>query len=330
MSEPLTGAPLVAKHSASTALSEIAISSLLEHQPDHDAETICPCQLTKIELQDGIDLLIWKGNLAKPLVMHVHDDWNRVNFCYALKGRSEFALRSRQGHSDYVFQEGMSCISYTPGCRGRSIYCGELESLCISIEPTLVHELVPGMETKLRDQLQSGQCYIQKQNSAEMQVAAQSLSRSLNSSPLPCKRDICGHSRLWLLGQSLILVSLTMKSCEENSKAIRLNAEERRKLLLARDLLLADLTKAPTIAALSHGTGLTILKLKQGFRQMFDESIYGLFQKERMQEAKRRFQAGNASVMVVASDLGYTNASHFSAAFQKQFGIKPSTLKHWQ
>lgn len=36
---------------------------------------------------------------------------------------------------------------------------------------------------------------------------------------------------------------------------------------------------------------------------------------------------GNTSVMTVAADLGYANASHFSAAFQKQFGVTPSTFK---
>ncbi|BBI91623.1 transcriptional regulator AraC family [Serratia symbiotica] len=46
-----------------------------------------------------------------------------------------------------------------------------------------------------------------------------------------------------------------------------------------------------------------------------------------MQEARRRLANGNASVMTVAADLGYTNASHFSVAFQKQFGVNPSTFK---
>jgi len=31
--------------------------------------------------------------------------------------------------------------------------------------------------------------------------------------------------------------------------------------------------------------------------------------------------------MAVAADLGYTNASHLSVAFEKQFGVNPSTFK---
>jgi len=37
---------------------------------------------------------------------------------------------------------------------------------------------------------------------------------------------------------------------------------------------------------------------------------------------------GDESVMRIASDLGYANASHFATAFRKQFGINPSILKN--
>ncbi|MEI8633568.1 helix-turn-helix domain-containing protein [Vibrio sp. PP-XX7] len=47
-----------------------------------------------------------------------------------------------------------------------------------------------------------------------------------------------------------------------------------------------------------------------------------------MKEARRRLIGGNVQVMTVATDLGYANASHFTAAFQKQFGVNPSTFKH--
>jgi AraC family transcriptional regulator len=69
------------------------------------------------------------------------------------------------------------------------------------------------------------------------------------------------------------------------------------------------------------------VKLKRGFRLLFNESVYGLFQRERMHEARRRLSEGHTPVTVVAADLGYANASHFAAAFQKQFGVPPSAFK---
>jgi AraC family transcriptional regulator len=47
-----------------------------------------------------------------------------------------------------------------------------------------------------------------------------------------------------------------------------------------------------------------------------------------MIQARSRLLHGEESVMRIASDLGYANASHFATAFRKQFGINPSLLKH--
>jgi len=35
---------------------------------------------------------------------------------------------------------------------------------------------------------------------------------------------------------------------------------------------------------------------------------------------------GDATVMQVAARLGYTNASHFAAAFKRQFGVNPGEV----
>ncbi len=71
---------------------------------------------------------------------------------------------------------------------------------------------------------------------------------------------------------------------------------------------------------MARESGLSVLKIKRGFRVLFNNSVYGLFQAERMQGSQKTPANGNTSVMTVAADLG-ANASHFSAAFQKQFGV---------
>ncbi|STV71592.1 iron aquisition regulator (YbtA,AraC-like,required for transcription of FyuA/psn,Irp2) [Klebsiella michiganensis] len=47
---------------------------------------------------------------------------------------------------------------------------------------------------------------------------------------------------------------------------------------------------------LARESGLSVLKIKRGFRVLFNNSVYGLFQAERMQEARRRLANGNTSV----------------------------------
>ncbi len=59
----------------------------------------------------------------------------------------------------------------------------------------------------------------------------------------------------------------------------------------------------------------------------YGRSIYDCFQHERMQQARTELLRGRLSVAHVAADLGYSNPSHFSAAFRKQFGVNPSALR---
>jgi len=85
------------------------------------------------------------------------------------------------------------------------------------------------------------------------------------------------------------------------------------------------LSSPPTIEQLARETGLNQLKIKQGFKVLFGTTTYGLFQRERMERALTLLQTN--SVTETASLLGYSNISHFSSAFRKQFGVLPSRVR---
>ncbi len=281
---------------------------------------------SRVELQPGMDLMLWEGDLAKPISFDVHDDWHRINFSCALAGKSQFSTSDQQRDQSYQLDAGMSCISHTPDCRGQTSYVGRLESLFVSVDPMLMDDLIPDLPKNLRHHLDSGRCYLQGQAVAELNATAQAMVRALQRTRMRGEALLSGHSRLWMQGQALVLASLAIESFSDQRVSNELSLDDMRKLHRARDLLLADLTQAPTIAMLAAETGLPVMKVKRGFRQLFEDSVYGLFQRERMIEARRRLVA-EMPVMLVASDLGYTNASHFAAAFRKQFGIAPSDLK---
>ncbi|MBI1343734.1 MAG: helix-turn-helix domain-containing protein [Terrimonas sp.] len=80
---------------------------------------------------------------------------------------------------------------------------------------------------------------------------------------------------------------------------------------------------APTISFLSKNAGMSPSKFKTDFRQMFGLPVYRYFQKSRMIYARSLMVNKKLSIKEVGAMSGYSNMSHFSAAFKKEFGILP-------
>jgi len=104
-----------------------------------------------------------------------------------------------------------------------------------------------------------------------------------------------------------------------------LSTREKRQLVVAKDCLLADLSCAPTIAELAKTVGVNQCKLKKGFKELFGTSVYACFQEERMKRAMELLKHHNVTETAVA--LGYSNISHFSTAFRKQYGVLPNNAR---
>ncbi len=104
------------------------------------------------------------------------------------------------------------------------------------------------------------------------------------------------------------------------------NSEDIEKLYEARELLVADLSRAPTLSELSRKIGLNEFKLKSGFKNEFNTTIHGYFQFARMQKARDLIEQGKHNVSQVAWEMGYVNVSHFISAYRKIFGINPGSL----
>ena len=112
-----------------------------------------------------------------------------------------------------------------------------------------------------------------------------------------------------------------LNACKENKTSETISIREKKQLMMARDYLVQDLSSPPTIAELARAIGLNQCKLKRGFKSLFGESIYSYFQQQRMTEAMKLLKKNNVTETAIL--LGYSNISHFSSAFRKQFGVLP-------
>jgi AraC family transcriptional regulator len=105
-----------------------------------------------------------------------------------------------------------------------------------------------------------------------------------------------------------------------------LSLREQKQMVMAQEFLLSDLSNPPTIAEIARNIGVNQCKLKKAFKQHFGKSIYAYFLEKRMSQAMHLLKEHN--VTETAMMLGYSNVSHFSAAFRKNFNVLPRQAKN--
>jgi len=127
----------------------------------------------------------------------------------------------------------------------------------------------------------------------------------------------------------LLLEKFIQKQQKVNliSAKVRLNNSELERLMQVENLLLKDYSTAPpTIEKLSKICAMSATKLKSEFRSLYGTPIYEYYQKNRMAKAKSLLLEGSYTSKEVGLMIGYSNLSHFAAAFKKEYGVSPSDL----
>ncbi|MEY8020275.1 helix-turn-helix transcriptional regulator [Muriicola sp. SD30] len=100
---------------------------------------------------------------------------------------------------------------------------------------------------------------------------------------------------------------------EENVKRIR----------RAKEIILERMAEPPTLQALSDEIGLSLKKLKQGFKQIYGDTVYSFLFDHKMEMARKMLETNQYNVNEVGLKVGYSTSSHFIAAFKKKYGTTP-------
>ncbi|QES90301.1 helix-turn-helix domain-containing protein [Rhizosphaericola mali] len=104
---------------------------------------------------------------------------------------------------------------------------------------------------------------------------------------------------------------------------IKISADDQRKLLQSRAYLTINFMEPPTIKSLSKIVSLNELKLKQGFKMLFDTTIHAYIIQLRMQKAEIFLQEKKMQIADIAFELGYKSVSHFIVMFKSYYHVTP-------
>lgn len=100
---------------------------------------------------------------------------------------------------------------------------------------------------------------------------------------------------------------------EDNVKRIR----------KAKEIVISRMSEPPTLTDLAQEIGLSLKKLKEGFKQIYGDSVYSFLFDYKMEHARKLLESGQHNVNEVGLRVGYSTGSHFIAAFKKKYGTTP-------
>ncbi len=141
----------------------------------------------------------------------------------------------------------------------------------------------------------------------------------------PYQQDL---RNLFLLSKSieLLVLQADLYSDEREPVFIKKSIDKKR-IIEAKELLTSTIEKPPTIVELSKLVGINEYKLKKGFKELFGTTIFGYVHKNRMNLAQKLLLDTKKSAKEIAYEIGFSSPQHFSAAFKKEYGVTPNTIR---
>lgn len=136
--------------------------------------------------------------------------------------------------------------------------------------------------------------------------------------------------KVFVEGKVLELFSLQIAqyiAWKNKTPKLQLRRHDIDKLHYVKNIVDANLSQPYSLLELSKLSGLNNFKLKEGFKELFDNTVYGYLSDVRLEKAKILLLEGNLTVAEISYQTGYKNPQHFTVAFKKKFGCLPKEFK---
>lgn len=266
------------------------------------------CQVRTQVVQPGLEVSLVTFDAPHKVRISAINDNPHLHFSCMLNGDIDVRL----GRKALRLGKDQVMTSFAPAERFELELAPTHRNLELRITPERLCELAGDDYQRLGDSIKGDFCLHTSHGNQRIKDAALRLERLLGDD---------SSSSLLVHSATLEFLAWHLKAFNPAVHHEQICRREQKQLLAARERLLMDLSAPPTIEQLARETGLNQLKLKRGFKAMFEVSIYALFQRERMGKARELLQ--QHGVTDTASMLGYSNISHFSVAFRKQYGVLP-------
>ncbi|SDS41113.1 AraC family transcriptional regulator [Gramella sp. MAR_2010_147] len=274
----------------------------------------------EMKIEDGFFILKFQNDTADTKLMSRAIDNSFIQFHFNVKGSSKFLFNN--GNYELPLQEENSLLLYNPQRDLPLNVFMESESWLVSLVISIkkFHALFSQEAdyiTFLSADNKDKKYYKDAAVSPSMAVV---LNQLMNFNLTPSIKNLYFKAKAYELlslyfnkAENPDLEQCPFLSDEENIKKIR----------RAKDIVIARMAEPPSLQELSDEIGLSLKKLKEGFKQIYGDSVYSFLFDYKMEYARKLLETGEYNVNEVGLKVGYSTASHFIAGFKKKFGTTP-------
>lgn len=274
----------------------------------------------EVEIDKDFFVLTYQNESGVFETLEREIDSSFIQFHYCVKGSSKFIFN--EGRYALDIQDENSLLLYNPQ-RDLPIHLivnphSWLLSVLISIKK--FHGLFSQEAdyiTFLSDDNKDKKYYKDGKISPSMAIVLnQLINYNLNSS----------IKNLYFKGKAYELLSLYFNRSEDaNIEQCPFLVDETNviKIRKAKDIIISRMAEPPTLQELADEIQLSLKKLKEGFKEIYGDSVFSFLFDYKMEFARKLLETGSHNVNEVGLKVGYSTSSHFISAFKKKYGTTP-------
>ncbi len=271
-------------------------------------------------VEDGFLVLVYKNEASEmqSVLKEIHSDYIQFHFC--VKGSSKFVFNEGRYLLDIL--EENSLLLYNPQ-RDLPI------NLEVNLHSWIVSVLISikkfhGLFSQEADYIS----FLNEDNKDKKYYKDGTITPSMAIVLNQLINFNLNHSikDLYFKGKAYELLSLYFNGSEDaNIEQCPFLVDETNviKIRKAKDIIVSRMAEPPSLQELADEIGLTLKKLKEGFKQIYGDSVFSFLFDYKMEVARKLLESGENNVNEVGLKVGYSTASHFIAAFKKKYGTTP-------
>lgn len=281
-----------------------------------------------IDFKDGLSMLVFNCHLKKDMVLRYQcPGYQPLRLLFCVENDFKHLIKEDRLQYQLTYLLG-SMVSGTVKNEQLFLIPGEKQIyyFCIEIDRKKYNQKISGALSALPTELKEVFDDIEGQRSFLYQGHySLTIAQCIQNIKLNEYKGLV--RRVYIESQTLEIMAMQIKQYiddrEPSKKQSVLRKRDMELIIEARNRLLTDLIKPPTIKELAKLTGTNENKLKKGFRLLYNTSINKLLQNERLSKAKLLIAEEAYPIKEIAKMVGYKHSGHFTSKFKKKFGVLP-------